>query len=82
MNVIFEVKDEMGKMHHVPADLLALKDAFFDELFLIRKIIEYHCKEMDIIDIAQQQTPPIFPIGNFSFPTQSASQSQKPKIET
>ena len=66
MNVIFEVKDEMGKIDHVPADLLALRDAFFDELFLIRKIIEYHCKKMDSIDTVQQRAPLIvFPIGIF-----------------
>ena len=67
--IIFRVKDELGQEHHIPADLSALKKSFFDEVFLIRKIIEYHCKKMDSNDIVQQRAPLIFPIGIF-FPLQ------------
>ena len=63
--IIFRVKGELGREHHIPADLSALKKPFFDEVFLIRKIIEYHCKKMDSIDIVQQRAPLIFPIGIF-----------------
>ena len=42
MDMIFEVRHELGQTYHIRIDLPALKNEFFDEVFLIRKIIEYH----------------------------------------
>ena len=67
INAVFEVKDELGETLQIPADLFALQKAFFDELFLVSKIIEYHFKKMTSIGIVGAQTPPIFAIGINSY---------------
>ena len=57
--VIFKVNGELGRIHYFPVNLLRLKKAFFEEVFLIQKIFEYHPK----FNNAPQQRLTIFSIG-------------------
>ena len=63
--VIFKVNGELGRTHYFPVNLLRLRKAFFDEVFLIQKIFEYH--NHTLCTSVPQQRIPIFSIGNCLF---------------
>ena len=62
---IFKVNGDFGRTHYFPVNLLRLRKAFYDEVFLIQKIFEYH--NHNLCTSVRQQRIPIFSIGNYLF---------------